>query len=80
MAVLREVCDGNESQTELPAAEVHGRMDTYLARAATPAGEPLPSAAHTIVEGRRPHPLSDYGDPGGHDLARARSILTHQLR
>ena len=63
-----------------PAAEVHGRMDAYLAQADTPAGVPLPSAAHTIVRGRQPDPLSDYGDPRGHGLAWAQSILAHRLR
>jgi hypothetical protein len=40
---------------------------------------PLPSAVHTITEGRLPNPLSDYNDPRGHGLAVARGILAHQL-
>ncbi|MET8605580.1 hypothetical protein ABZV92_18760 [Streptomyces rubiginosohelvolus] len=78
--MYRPLDEAAHAVTDLPPAEVHRRMDTYLARAATPAGVPLPSAAHTIVQGRQPDPLSDYGDPRGHGLAWARSILAHQLR
>ncbi|MEU5442787.1 hypothetical protein [Streptomyces griseofuscus] len=65
--------------TELPPAQVHERMDAYLAQAKTPSGVPLPSAVDTIVRGRRPDPLSDYRDPQGHGLAVAEAVLVHQL-
>lgn len=79
-ALYRPLDEAAHAVTGLPTAEVHERMDAYLAQAAAPGGVPLPSAAHTIVRGRRRDPLSGYEDSRGHGLAWAQSVLAHQLR
>lgn len=78
-AMYRPLDEAAYTVTGLPPAQLHDRMDAYLTRAETPSGVPLPSAVHTITEGRLPNPLSDYNDPRGHGLAVARGILAHQL-
>ncbi|MFC1410492.1 hypothetical protein ACEZCY_14630 [Streptacidiphilus sp. N1-12] len=78
-ALYRPLDEAAHAITGLPPAETQARMDAYLTQARTPPGVPLPTAVHTILEGRRPDPLSDYHDARGHGLAVARDILAHQI-